>query len=157
VGLELLLPRAVRSVVIRPPFLVLDHLALVVQVLLAQCIEQRCHPVRLEPQGELKLVGRHGLEVVGPIQPGRPVHGPAGRLDKRDVLGLRYVSGTLEHDVFEEVREAGLARNLVLRADRVPDVDRDDRREMVLGDDDAKAVGKALVAEHDLGNGRWHA
>ena len=33
----------------------------------------------------------------------------------------------------------------------------DDRRQVVLGHDDAQAVGEALVAEHDLRNGGWHA
>ena len=48
--------------------------------------------------------------------------------------------------MLEQVREAGLARDLVLGADVVPDVDRHDGREMVLGDDQAQAVGEALVA-----------
>ena len=55
----------------------------------------------------------------------------------------------LEHDVLEQVGEAGLAGDLVLRPDPVPDVDRDDGREVVLGDDQAEAVGQALVGEGD--------
>ena len=106
---------------------------------------------------ELELVGRQRLEVVRPVEPGRAVHRAAGGLDERDVLGLGDVPRALEHDVLEEVGEAGLARDLVLRADVVPEVDRDDGREVVLGDDDAQAVGEALVAEDDLRNGGWHA
>ncbi len=48
----------------------------------------------------------------------------------------------------------GLARLLVLGADVVPDVDRDDRREVVLGDDQAQAVGEALVGEGDGRDGQ---
>ena len=59
----------------------------------------------------------------------------------------------LEHQVLEQVREAGLAGDLVLGADAVPDVHGDDGREMVLGDDQAQAVGQALVAERDTGRG----
>ena len=64
---------------------------------------------------------------------------------------LPTLRDALEHHVLEEVGEAGLARDLVLRADVVPDVDRDDGREVVLGDDQAEAVGEALVGE---GHGR---
>ena len=65
------------------------------------------------------------------------------------MLGLADVPAALEHHVLEQVGEAGLAGDLVLRADAVPDVDRDDRREVVLGDDQAEAVGQALVGEGD--------
>ena len=73
------------------------------------------------------------------------------------MLGLGDVARALEHDVLEEVGEAGLALHLVLGADVVPEVDRDDRGEVVLGDDDAQAVVEALVAERDLGDGGGHA
>ena len=153
VALELLLPRAVRAVVVRPALLVLDDLTLVVEVLLAERVEQRSHPVGLEPQRELELVRGKRLEVVRPVEPGRAVHRPAGGLDERDVLGLADVRRALEHHVLEEVREAGLARLLVLRSDVVPDVDRHDRRQVVLGDDQAEAVREALVGEGNGGNG----
>ncbi len=156
-ALELLLPRTVRAVVVRPALLVLDDLPLVVEVLLAQGIEQGPHPVRLEPQGEVELMRGHRLEVVRAVQPGRAVHRPAGRLDEGDVLGLGDMRRALEHDVLEQVREAGLAGLLVLGSDVVPDVDGDDRREVVLGDDEAQAVGEALVAEGDGGDGGGHA
>ena len=63
----------------------------------------------------------------------------------------------LEHHVLEEVGEPGLARLLVLRADVVPEVDRHDRGEVVLGDDDPQAIGKAVVAERDGRDGGRHA
>ena len=50
-----------------------------------------------------------------------------------------------------------LPGHLVLRADVVPEVDRDDRGEVVLGDDDPQAVVETLVAERDLGDGGGHA
>ena len=49
-----------------------------------------------------------------------------------------------------------LPGDLVLGADVVPEVDRDDRREVVLGDDHAQAVVETLVAEGDLGDGGGH-
>ena len=36
-------------------------------------LEQVAHAIGLEPQRELELVGRHGLEVVGAIEIGRAV------------------------------------------------------------------------------------
>src|SRR3954452_11307465 len=154
--LELLLERAVRPVVVRPALLVLDDLTLVVEVLLAERIEQRRHPVGLEPEGELELVGGQRLEVVRPIQPGRSVHRAARGLDEGDVLRLRDVARTLEHDVLEQVGEARLARDLVLGPDVVPEVHRDDGSQVVLGDDDAQSVVEPLVAEGDLRDGDGH-
>jgi hypothetical protein len=152
---ELLLPGAVGLVVVADPLLVLDNRALVVEVLLAERVEQRGQPVRLQPDGELQLMRRHGLEEVGAVQPGRAVHRPAGRLDQGDVLRLRDVPAALEHHVLEEMGEAGPAGLLVLAPDVVPDVHRDHRDQVVLADDEAEPVGKPLVGELD---GRdWHA
>ena len=148
-----LIPRSVRPVVVGLALLVLHDLALVVEVLLRQGVEERAHPVGLEPQRQLDLVGGHRLVVVGPVEPGAAVRHSARGLDGRDVLGLLDVGRTLEHHVLEEVGEAGPARLLVLGADAVPEVDRGDGDEMVLGDDQAQAVGQALIAELDSGNG----
>ena len=72
------------------------------------------------------------------------------------MLRLGDMARALEHDVLEQVGEAGLARHLVLRADVVPEVDRDDRREVVLGHDDPQAVGQSVVAEGDLRDSGGH-
>ena len=63
------------------------------------------------------------------------------------MLGLADVPGALEHHVLEQVGEAGLALDLVLGADVVPEVDGDDGREPVDRDDQAQPVGEALVGE----------
>ena len=152
VGLQLLVPGPVRPVVVRPALLVLHDLALVVEVLLRERVEERAHAIGLEPERELELVARQGLEVVRAVEPRRAVHRPAGGLDESDVLGLPDVCGALEHDVLEEVGEARLAGHFVLRADVVPDVHRDDRCEVILGDDESEAVGLALVGERHGGD-----
>ena len=56
------------------------------------------------------------------------------------MLGLGHVARALEHEVLEEVREAGPAGLLVARANHVPDVYGDDRRQVVGRDDHAQAV-----------------
>ena len=94
-------------------------------------------------------MGRDRLEIVRTIEPGRAVHRAANGLDQADVLGLRYVGRTLEHDVLKEVGKARLARDLVLRADRIPDIHRHNRGDMILGDDEPQAVGQALIGEVD--------
>ena len=68
------------------------------------------------------------------------------------MLRLPDVRGALEHHVLEQVGEAGLARDLVLRADVVPDVHRRDGREVVLRDDQPEAVGQPRLREVDGGN-----
>src|SRR5204862_2452461 len=78
---------------------------------------------------------------------GAAVHRPAGALDERHVLGLADVARSLEHHVLEQVRESGLALDLVLRADVVPEVDRHDRSEPIDRDDQAEPIGEALVGE----------
>jgi hypothetical protein len=119
------------------------------QRFLAQRVEQGAHPVRLEPQRELELVRRHGLEVVRPVEPCRAVHRPAGRLDQGDVLGLGDVARALEHHVLEQVGEPRLARLLVLGADVVPEVDRGDRSDAVGSDDDPEPVVEGALTEAD--------
>jgi hypothetical protein len=52
--------------------------------------------------------------------------------------------------VLEEVREAGFARLFVLGADVIPDVDRDDRRFVILVDEQREPV-----RQHELGE--WNA
>ena len=52
-----------------------------------------------------------------------------------------------EHQVLEQVREAGVARPLVLRPDVVPEVDRDDRHVVILVQDHVEAVGERVLRE----------
>ena len=80
---------AVRDVVVALPLLLLDHLALVVQVGLGQRVQQRAEPVRLQPQGEVEAAAGQRLEVVGAIEPGGGVDRGAGRLQQPDVLAGR--------------------------------------------------------------------
>jgi hypothetical protein len=61
----------------------------------------------------------------------------------------------VEHQVLEQVGEAGAARRLVLAADVVPEVDRDDRGLAVGVHDHAQAVGQGelLVGDRDAAGG----
>jgi hypothetical protein len=52
--------------------------------------------------------------------------------------------------VLEQVRESGLAGLLVLRADVVPDVDRDDRRLVILVDEERETVLERELPERNV-------
>jgi hypothetical protein len=54
---------------------------------------------------------------------------------------------TLEHEVFEQMRQSAAPDHLVLRSDVVPDVHRNDRQVMVLMDDHLEAVAEDVLGE----------
>ena len=95
--------------------LVLDDVALVVQLLLVGLVEQRRQAVGLDPQQRLEVGRRHGREVVGAVAAGGAVDAAltdvrAHLLDRAKVLA-GHVRRALEHQVLEEVGEAGPSRH----------------------------------------------
>ena len=148
---QLLVERAVGTVVVGLALLVLDHVTLVVEVLLAHGVEEGGHPVRLQPEAQLELVGGQRLEVVGAIEVRGRVADATGTLDDAEVLGLGDVPAALEHEVLEEVGEPGLAGLLVLGAHVVPEIDGHHGCHPVGGHDDPQAVGQRVLAEADVG------
>ncbi len=95
----------VRHIVNALPALVLDHVALIVELLLGQGGEEEAHPVRLEPQSQLQSVRRQGLEVIGPIGVRAAVDLSAKLLDRSEIL-LVVMLRALEHQVLEQVGKA---------------------------------------------------
>ncbi len=88
----------------------------------------------------LEVLARHALEEAGIVAGGEGILLAA---DLGDVLRERVAGillGALEHQMFEEVRQAGLARRLVGGADLVPDHVGDDRRAMIGDHNDFKTV-----------------
>ena len=59
-----------------------------------------------------------------------------------------------EHEVLEQVREAGAAGHLVLRADVIPDVDRDNRAAVILVNQDVEAVRQSVLCIGDVQGGQ---
>ncbi len=92
--------------------LVLDGGTLDLELLLAHRIEQEAHPVGLQPQHLLQLVGRHGLVVVGAVLVGGAIHVTTGFVDDPHMLLITDVFRALEHHVLEEVGKTGLADRL---------------------------------------------
>ncbi len=107
------------------------------------------HAVRLHLHHERQAVLRDDLEIGGEIVMREGVVLSAiARDDARELAG-RDLLRALEHQMFEEMRKAGLARRLVRRADFVPDHMRHDRR-AVIGDHEHV---HAVLKREGLGGG----
>jgi hypothetical protein len=130
------------GIILAHALLVLDDAALRIELGLGDGAQQMAHAIGFEEERTIERAGRHRLEIVGAIEPGRAV--PVGRADILQPAEERTVGilRSIEHQMLEEMREAGLAGGLVARADMIPDRYRDDRRLAVGGDDDAQPVGQ---------------
>ena len=156
-----LLGLAIGHVVDRLAALVLDHVALVVEPLLRHRRQQEAHPIGLEPERQLECVAGHGLVIDRVVLARRAVQVGAQLLERHEVIAV-VVLRALEHHVLEEVGKAGSAGLFVLRADPVPEIDRDDRRLVVFVKQDRQAVGKGVFLDLEHGDlrfpwldGRW--
>ncbi len=140
------------GLVVALPLLVLNDADLVGEVLLRHRAEQVPHAIALQEQSALQRRGRHRLEIIGAIEPGGAVIIRCADLLQRLEEIAGRVFRTVEHQMLEEVGEAGAALGLILGADMIPDGDGDDRRFAVLVHDNAQAVGKRelLVGNVDL-------
>jgi hypothetical protein len=133
--------------------LVLHNAALLVEAVLVDGAQQVGHPVGFHPQRHFQSRRRHGLEIVGAVEPGRAVHAGRADLFERTEIIVIVVFRPVEHQVFEQVGEARAAGRFVGRTDAIPDGDGNDRRLAVLVDNDRQAVLEleALVRNVDLG------
>ena len=99
------------------------------------------------------MLARDALEIAGVVGGGEGVLLAADRRHRLREASGRVLGGALEHQMFEEMRDAGLARRLVGGADLVPDHVGDDRRAPVRHDDDLEAVGEREVGDVRLRRG----
>ena len=147
IGMARGIERARREIVGEPEglvvaltLLVLDDAALVIELLLADRAQEIAHAIALEPQRLFERARRHRLIIVGAVKPGRAIVARrAHRLQRHEII-IVAILRAVEHQMLEEMREARLARWLVLRADIVPDRERDHRRLAVGVDDDPEAI-----------------
>ena len=144
---------AVRPVLVVLPPLVEHDVALRLEPLARQRRQQVPHAIRFHPERKLQGARRHDLPVIGPV-------GVRGSVEQRTRLLQRLkeaavvVLGTLEHQVLEQVRETRAPGAFVLRADVVPEVDRDDGHPPIFVDDDVQAVGEGAFGVWQLDDGR---
>jgi len=125
--------------------LVHHHLALGVEVLLGEGGQEEAHAVRFEPQGEVEMVGGHGLVVIGAVEPGRAVGDSADLLDETEMVVSAHMLAPLKEHVLEQVGEPGAARPLVARAHVIPEVDRHQRQGSALVEHDPQAIVEGVA------------
>ena len=154
VGECLLEPRAVRLVVDALAALVLHDFALIVELGLGQRLGERAHAVGLEPERELELIRWELLEIVRAVPRCRSIdvraRASARFLEQRPVHSVGDVARALEHHVLEEMREAGLAGALALRADVVHHLDSDYGRRVIDTIDDVESVWERILHVRDF-------
>ena len=138
------------GLVVALPLLVLDDVDLVGEVRLRHRAEQMPHPVALQPQRARQRRGGHRLEIVGAIEPGGAVIVRRADLLERFEEVAGRIFRAVEHQMFEQVREARLARRLVLRSDMVPDRYRDHGSLVILVHEDAQPVGQREIGVRDV-------
>ena len=118
---------SVGAVFVRLAAFVLHHLALPLQLFVGDHLGQRREPIRLQPEKRFEQVARADLVVVRAIVAGGAVVVAAPALHDRVERGVGRVARPHEHQVLEQVREAGPPGRFVLRSDVVPYVDGDER------------------------------
>ena len=111
------------------------------------------HAVGLHLHHGAELLLGDALVVGGDVLAGEGVVLAAEPGDDLGELADRDLVGRLEHQVLEEVGDAGDALGLVGGADLVPDHVRDDGRPVIGDDDDLHAVGERELAGAGLGAG----
>ncbi len=142
---------AVRLVLDALPALVADDVLLVREIGLIDHVEQVAHAIGFEPQPEFELVRRQRFEVVRAIEVGRAVDvAAAGALDGAEVRVALHVLRALEHHVLEQVGETGAPRLFVGRPDVIPEIHRDQRQPVILGEDHVEPVGQRVFFEVDF-------
>ena len=139
------LVHAAVGTVLALPLLVLDYTALFIEPRLIHRTEHVSHAIRLEPQRQIQRRGGHVLEIVRAIEPGGPVHRRGTRGPQRLEEVVVEVLRSVEHQVLEQMCEAGSSRPLILAADVIPDVDRDDRRLVILVQNQREPVGQHML------------
>src|SRR2546425_5273260 len=137
-GVDLLAEKPARVVLRAGPPLLDDDLTLRGDLLGVE--QQVLHPVRLELDHEVELVGRDVDEVRGHVLRGERVVLAAVLLDEPRELLRAASRRALEHHVLEEMGDPGRAPLLIARADPVPHLEGYDRAAVILEQEDTKPV-----------------
>ena len=98
------------------------------------------HAVGLIGHHQAEMLLGDALEIGGVIVAGEGVLLAADLRDRLRERALGMLGGALEHEMFEKMRDARLARRIVGRTVAVPDHVGDDRGAMVGNDDHRHAV-----------------
>ena len=126
------LKRLAVRLVLPLPLLVLHHTALLVEFRLIDGAQQVAHPVTFKEEYRIERGSGHVLEVVRAIHVRGAVQIRGAQRTQRLEIVVVEVLASVEHEVFEEMGEPGLARFLVLGAHVIPHVYRNNRRFSIL-------------------------
>ena len=110
------------------------------------------HAVGFHPHHQRQAVLGDALEIGGRVMGGEGVVLAAIAGDDLGKFAGRDLFGALEHEMFEEMRDAGFALRLVGGSDLVPHHLRDHRRAPVGDDDDLHAVRKRRMSDIRVGS-----
>ena len=138
------------GLVLALPFLVLHDAALFIEARLIDGAKQEAHAIGLKPEDGVERSLRHGLEIVGAVGVGRAVLVRRADLLRRLEEVVVEMLRAVEHQMFEQVREAGAALGLVLRADMIDEVQRHRRRLGVLMHDQRETVLEHVLGERNV-------
>lgn len=139
---DVLLGESVGPVLVGLPALVLHHALLQLHLLGSDLGHQESHAVRVQIEHQRQGVRGAILVVVGAVLGGRPVVVGSRGFEQAVELPGRHVLRAHEHQVLEQVGEAGPPRLLISGSHVVPDVHADDGQRVVLVQDDLEAVGQ---------------
>ena len=131
--------------------LFLDDLTLGFKIFLGDV--EAAHAVGFEPQDSFEIVAGEGLVEIGGVVAGFSVVETADGFNDAGMLFSGDVRGTLEHQMLEEMGEAGMAGLFVFRADVIPDLKIDDWDGVIFEKDDLQAIGQGV---HGVGEFRRH-
>ena len=146
--------RAVRTIFVTLAPLVLDDVALGVHRFRRHRLEEVAHAVRFEEERKLEGVRRDVDPVVGAIVFGRTVVRAAGALQPVVELAGLHVRRAHEHQVFEQMGEAGASGALARRPDVVVHVRGDDGDVVVLVQDHRQPIRQRELRVGQLYLGR---
>ena len=129
----------VRAVLVVLASLVEDDVALVVEFRVGERRQEVAHAVGLEPEREFHRSGGDHLPVVRAVCVCRAVEDGASGLQRLEVAAV-VMRRPFEHQVFEQVGQPRAPGTLILRADVVPQVHRDQRATVIFVNEHCKAV-----------------
>ncbi len=102
------------------------------------------HAISFEADRHIEVIAIDHFEVVGEVGAGERVIHPAVLLDDvGELLGAVFF-GAAEHQMLDQMRDAGLAEALVARSDLAEHVEGGDRRLMIFQHQDLEPVGQGL-------------
>ena len=126
--------------------LIFYRLALHLELLLGDGIEEVSHAIGFEPEHLLELIDRYGLVIVRAVAVGRAVQRSTGLRHDLEVLLVVDVLGSLEQHVLEEVGEARTSNVLAARAHVVGHVDMSYGITVIFVQDDGEAIVEHIFA-----------